>query len=148
MADDVEAPKPKVIRDPLTKVGAIVGTFILIFLLTFLFGVASGFATAGVYAIAFGLTLVAIVVLSRFFRSTTEENAPRPMWRLTGRPVAGYVIAGIAVAQAFSIAVIPDGPPVEARIVAITFYAIVAVGYLQSSIRLTRRERDAAASEI
>jgi hypothetical protein len=145
MADDAEAPKSKVIRDPLTKIGAIVGTFILIFLLTFLFGMASEFATAGVYAIAFGLTLVAIVVLTRFFRSASEENAPRPLWQLTGRPVAGYVIAGIAVAQAFSIAVIPDGPPVEARMVAIAFYAIVAAGYLQSSIRLARRERDIAA---
>ena len=89
------------------------------------------------------LDVAAVVFGARTFRSRGEDPAPpRPGWQLTGRPLAGFVIATIIIAT-FTLgwlrfAADPDGPiPIFASPVMV----IIAGAYVYSSRNLLRRAR-------
>src|SRR3954454_14243375 len=39
------------------------------------------------------VVLALVLILSRLFRGENESDAPRPWWRMTAYPTAGYVLA-------------------------------------------------------
>lgn len=100
------------------------------------------------------VTPVVLLVATRVFRVAEEDvAAPRPLWRMTGRPTAGFVLGGILGltvvmslwieiygrtigAEAFSNLEGPGGFPLT--IVDLVVSAVIAVLYFRSSIRLTR----------
>jgi hypothetical protein len=95
--------------------------------------------------IAFLLNLAYTLVAVRTFRGYLEPEAPpRPWWRWTGRPRAGYwlgalnLIAGISAIQNFWLR---HGLALETpmTILSILGSVIVAFGYLNSSFRLQRQ---------
>jgi hypothetical protein len=84
-----------------------------------------------------GIVLVFVLVLSRLFRGENESDEPRPWWRMTAYPTAGYVLAGwfllqaVAAMTSSALAVGPAGW--VSGIVSL----ILAVAFLASAIRLT-----------
>lgn len=89
------------------------------------------------------LVFFAFVLLgARSFRGAGEAiDPPRAWWRVTARPTAGFVIATFTVLfVGFVVAAIvtQPGEHVVTYVGSAISYAIVAVVYLQSSIRLVR----------
>ncbi len=95
---------------------------------------------------------VLVILATRMFRGPDEpDDSPRDWWRATERPVASFVIgalfalATVVVAlDVYAIATFPEERElrVDEGYVALTglLALILAVGYLQSGVRL-RRER-------
>lgn len=88
------------------------------------------------------VVLGAVIVFgARVFRGDGEDAvAPRPLWRMTAKPGAGFVLAGLfalqAVSTGFSAATADAYAPLY--VVAVAFSLVVAAGYLNSSLRLLR----------
>lgn len=138
------AGKARVIRAPEAKLGSIIAAGILVFLVSLAAGVGIS-VVAG--AIAFIVTAgAAVALLSRVFRTSTEDDGPREWWRLTGRPTAGYVIAAVLFAEIVSV-LLPSLEETPMRTVVVALYSVLAAGYLHSSIRLTLQERAGRAAE-
>jgi hypothetical protein len=91
------------------------------------------------------VNLVFILVAVRIFRGYLEPAAPpRPWWRWSGRPKAGYWLGAFHLFS--GIAAIADfwpqhglTPEVPVTILNILESAIVAFGYLNSSFRLRQQ---------
>lgn len=82
-----------------------------------------------------------IVFGARAFRGDGEDPvAPRPLWRMTAKPAAGFVLAGFFALQAVSTGVSAANADAYAPlyVVAIAFSLAVAAAYLNSSLRLRR----------
>lgn len=82
-----------------------------------------------------------IIIGARLFRIEDEPlDAPRPWWRLTGRPAAGFVIAALFALQALGswAASLTGGVTGPTSGATTTVCAIAAVAYLGSSLRLRR----------
>ncbi|MFW8745647.1 hypothetical protein, partial [Mesorhizobium japonicum] len=69
--------------------------------------VSAGVAVAVTADLAAGLLVYTALVVgfvgvgSRTFRGAGEDAvAPRPLWRMTARPTAGYIVAGLAALEA------------------------------------------------
>jgi hypothetical protein len=119
-----------------TKIATIVAFYVGGVFLGLALGVAVG-AGAG-YAAAIGFSLVMVWFCTRTFRGESEDVAPpRPWWRMTERPAAGYVLGALFAAQALSAASAPvlDATP---RIAVVVASALIAAAFLNSSARLTR----------
>jgi hypothetical protein len=92
---------------------------------------------------------LAVLIGVRSFRDeTVEQVAPaRPLWRWTGRPRAGYSVAALLllVTLISLLRAAPDltrNPGLASHLYLSLFAAVylaLAVGYLNSSIRLRRR---------
>jgi uncharacterized membrane protein YfcA len=105
------------------------------------------------------LVVVLVLLATRVFRSKSEpDNAPRPLWRMTGRPLAGwvlgvllgltalgFVIAGLGIELTPAAHSARGGEPVI--VVIAVLFAALAVLYLTSSIRLRSIEREARAAK-
>jgi len=86
------------------------------------------------------LNLAYVIVGVRIFRGAGENRAdPRPWWRATARPAAGFWIGGLLAALAFISGVGAFGSKPENAFlpaVACLCYAALAAFYLHSSVRL------------
>ncbi len=91
-----------------------------------------------------GVLVGAIVVGARVFRVREEDPIPpRPWWQLTGRPQAGFVIAGLLVLADIYVWVyeVAVGTPVDipASVLNSAFTIAIATLYVRSSVLLRRR---------
>lgn len=90
--------------------------------------------------------VVAVVAVGcRSFRGRGEDvAAPRPWWRMTARPTAGFVIAALVLVNAAGAVVVavfvPTGRPLEV-VLNPAVDVVVGAFYLHSSIRLLRTGR-------
>lgn len=92
-----------------------------------------------------------ILAGARVFRVPEEPiEPPRPWWKLTGRPTAGFVLAALFALQAITNQLTPvlggragdgGGSTTTATVVTVAC-AIAAVAYLASSLRLRGRRAD------
>lgn len=93
-----------------------------------------------------------ILVGARIFRVPEEPiEPPRPWWKLTGRPTAGFVLAALFALQAITNQVslvlggrgLADDDGGTASVTVVTAAcAIAAVAYLASSLRLRARKAE------
>ena len=82
------------------------------------------------------IVLLLVLVLTRLFRGENESDAPRAWWRMTASPTAGYVLSGLF---AFSvIGSIASSAVVLGSWVSGIVSLVIAIAYLNSSIRLSR----------
>jgi hypothetical protein len=121
------------------KISYIVGVFALILVLNvFLFARLVN-PTFDVVIVAV-LNIAYVVVGVRTFRGAGENRAdPRPWWRATARPAAGFWIGGLLAVLAFVScvgALASDAEDAFIPAVACLSYAALAVFYLHSSVRL------------
>ncbi|MEN8602808.1 hypothetical protein [Microbacterium rhizosphaerae] len=137
------------IRSGPAKVGYIVVSIIVILLI----GIALSFAVSQVAAQLVALAVgVALLVLGvRSFRGASEAVAPpRAWWRMTERPVAGYLVAIYFFLAGLGYLVAPfAAPAIEALYIGV--YAMAVAAYVHSSIRLSLRppeEGDTAPQEL
>ncbi|RDV46223.1 hypothetical protein DOE76_03510 [Leifsonia sp. ku-ls] len=121
------------------KIIYIVGVFALILVLNVFVFARLLNPTFDVLVVAI-LNLAYVIVGVRSFRGADENRAdPRPWWRATARPAAGFWIGGLLAALAFVSGVGAfSSDPENAFIPAIACisYALLAAFYLHSSIRL------------
>ena len=107
---------------------------------------------AGVIVTSF-LWIVVVVLGSRWFRGTDEPvEPPRPWWRMTAQPPAGYLLAVLfllnAGTQAYAL-LVNDLATLAAvgvlwpTVIALACHGLIGLAYLHSSIRLSRSERGA-----
>jgi hypothetical protein len=91
-----------------------------------------------------------ILVGARIFRVPEEPiEPPRPWWRLTGRPTAGFVLAALFALQAITNQLprtlggraADDGSTTTAAVVTVAC-ATAALAYLASSLRLRGRRAE------
>jgi hypothetical protein len=91
-----------------------------------------------------------IIVGARIFRVPEEPiEPPRPWWKLTGQPTAGFVLAALFALQAITnqLPRTPggragdDGSTTTATVVTVAC-AIAALAYLASSLRLRGRRAE------
>ncbi|CAM5352080.1 hypothetical protein [Leifsonia shinshuensis] len=121
------------------KVIYIVGAFGLILALNFFVIDRVVNASLDVLIVAI-LNIAYVIVGTRTFRGAGENREdPRPWWRATGRPAAGFWLGGILAILAFiscvgALASKPENSFVPA--VACISYALLAAYYLNSSYRL------------
>jgi hypothetical protein len=86
----------------------------------------------------------AIILGARIFRSRNADPVPpRPWWQLTGRPLSGFVIAGLIMfTGVWSITESVIDPPdtdLPAFIIGWVVTAVISAAYLCSSVLLRRR---------
>lgn len=121
------------------KIIYIVGAFGLILVLNGLFLFPYLNPTIDVLIVA-ALNLAYVIVGVRTFRGAGENrDDPRPWWRATARPAAGFWLGGILAFLAFIAGVGAfASKPENAFVPAVAFlaYALLAVFYLHSSYRL------------
>jgi hypothetical protein len=123
------------ITRPLTKTAYIVGGSVVLF--------GFGRLTVGLPELARTVLQLALffpylIVAVRSFRGRFEPVAPpRPWWRMTGRPKAGFWIAGFELVGAISTAFFPEG--LEYWPVYVVDNGVIGLFYLNSSIQLVRR---------
>ena len=89
------------------------------------------------FYVASGLALTYLA--TRVFRVREEPQVPaRAWWRATGRPAAGFVIAGVVVVSTFLSAVrfVPGADNPVALLASYLPLAVVAGFFVHSSIRL------------
>ena len=91
-------------------------------------------------AVVFEIVMdVALVTMARSFRGFGEPvEPPRPWWRLTARPLAGWWLGGLWILGAFNVFLSKSS---ELSIPAAIGSLILGVAFLNSSIRLTARRR-------
>ncbi|MFP3465987.1 hypothetical protein [Leifsonia sp. SIMBA_070] len=121
------------------KISYIVGVFALILLLNIFLIARLVNPTFDVLIVAV-LNVAYVIVGVRIFRGEGENRAdPRPWWRATARPAAGFWIGAFLVVLAFISGVGAfSSKPEDAFIPALACltYAALAAFYLNSSIRL------------
>ncbi|WP_285116034.1 hypothetical protein [Leifsonia sp. fls2-241-R2A-40a] len=126
------------------KISYIVGAFALILILNVFVFARLVNPTFDVMIVAL-LNIAYVIIGVRTFRGADENRTdPRPWWRATARPAAGYWIgAGLAVAAFISCVGALASDPENAVIpaVACISYAVLAAFYLNSSIRLHGMDR-------
>ncbi len=133
--------------------------FVVLGIGTTLLGEVPSLAVAAAW-IGVAVTPLVVVVATRVFRVPEEDIvSPRPLWRMTGRPTAGFVLGSILAlniiasvwieiygrtigASDYSTIDSPGGLPV--LIVDLLVSAVIAVLYYRSSIRLNREGSPAA----
>jgi uncharacterized membrane protein YfcA len=106
------------------------------------------------------LVLLMILLAARFFRGATEPgDEPRAWWRMTGAPMAGFVLGvifglGALALLVYEIALETDAMVRHFRtqepyvVVTCIVFAALAVLYLTSSIRLVDAGRKARAEAL
>ena len=106
----------------------------------------AGGALAGDIAVC-AWNLLFVVGGTRTFRGANEPSGPREWWRMTARPIAGFIIGGlILLSVAISdislllVALKTGGAPVVGAIVVMVVDLVVAAAYFSSSARLTARK--------
>jgi len=121
------------------KITYIVGAFVLILLLNVFLIARFVNPTFDVLIVAV-LNVAYVIVGVRIFRGAGENRTdPRPWWRATARPAAGFWIGALLGVLAFISAVGAFASDPEDAIVptvACLCYAVLAVFYLNSSVRL------------
>jgi len=100
------------------------------------------------------LVFLFVLIAARVFRSTAEPgDEPRPWWRMTGRPTAGFILGGLTALAALALILNAIGVETVSSlrsfrsqeayvVVSALLCAALAVLYLTSSIRLHGIERD------
>ncbi|MCU1529554.1 MAG: hypothetical protein JWP75_3317 [Frondihabitans sp.] len=111
----------------------------------------SGISTA-IYGV---LATILMIIAVRTFRVVEEDiAAPRPYWRLTGRPTAGYWLAALnvlgAIAEVTNAVVHPPASQqtaleqVQQLPVFVVLHVVISLGwallYFRSSLRLSRMD--------
>lgn len=135
----VDAPMQNRITTPQSKVTFVVLGYVAVTVAT-VFGALAANVTTAYLLYCVSLSIV-IVTGSRLFRGEAEDRvAPRPVWRMTSKPTAGFVLTTAFVLQAVSTgvsaAVAPDNAPVY--VFGVLFSLAIAAAYLNSSLRLLR----------
>jgi hypothetical protein len=126
------------IRDGSAKTISVIGGYAVVLLSGFLIGIVCG-PTWGVVATS-GLVLALVWTLTRWFRGENESDEPRSWWRMTARPIAGYVLAGWFLLQAIGTAVAHAPAVAPAAAFGVVVAVIAAVAYTNSSVRLSRQD--------
>jgi cytochrome c biogenesis protein CcdA len=105
------------------------------------------------------LVFVLILLAARVFRGATElGDEPRPWWRMTGRPLAGFVLGSVFGLATIALVFYAFGVETEKAvhafrsqepyvIVTAVIFAALAALYLTSSLRLRALEREARLAE-
>ena len=86
-----------------------------------------------------GIYLLACVgFAARMFRGDNESlAAPRALWRMTGGPASGFVLAVVFLCQAVSLGITSTQRPEPDVFLALAaLQVLIAAAYLHSSIRL------------
>lgn len=121
------------------KITYVVGVFALILALNVFLISRLVNPTLDVMIVA-ALNIAYVIIGVRIFRGAGENRAdPRPWWRATARPAAGYWIgSALGVGAFISCVGALASPPEDAFIPAISClsYAVLAAFYFNSSIRL------------
>ncbi|OKX83570.1 hypothetical protein [Corynebacterium glutamicum] len=94
-----------------TKIGSLLAVFIVLFL--------GAFAAASVFpdsirevsALVAILGTISIYVLTRFFRSSEETRARRPLWLITTSPIVGFAVVVLFGAAAIQLVVWSNSVP-------------------------------------
>jgi uncharacterized membrane protein YfcA len=108
------------------------------------------------------IVVLLVLLAARVFRAEGEESVdPRPLWRMTGRPTAGFVLGSITGLVAIGLVLYGFGIESQPQfhrfvsqepyvVVSAILFAGLAVLYLTSSARLVGllRERRAEADRI
>lgn len=134
---------PVRIRSAWLKVGYVVIWFLIARILLLPL-VNSDIPPIAVSTISTALDVGAIILGARIFRARNEDPVPpRPWWQLTGRPKAGFVIAGfilggwlLSSARAVAELQLVDWP---AFVVGSVVNVTIAAFYIRSSVLLRRR---------
>ncbi|MEN0083880.1 MAG: hypothetical protein AAGC66_03845 [Leifsonia sp.] len=127
---------PVRITSATTKVAYVVAAYAIT--ITLAFGLAAAFGAAAGVLVVGVLQLVLIGIAVRVFRGRDEAVVPpRPWWKMTARPFAGFVMAALFAAQAVCAVFAPSVGSWAAALAG----ALIAVGYLNSSVRLTLSEK-------
>lgn len=108
---------------------------------TLIAGSAAGIVTALI------LTLGMVALFVRIFRGEGEPLPPRPLWKLTAKPTAGFVVAAIFAVQAVSLLTTNWAVQTEQALsmTAAILYLLIAVAFVNSSLRLrSAKSRDAS----
>jgi hypothetical protein len=123
------------IRSGPAKVGYITVSILLILLIGLALSFAVSRVAAQLAALAVGVALLILGV--RAFRGPSEQvAAPRAWWRMTERPVAGFLLAIFFALAGIGYLVAPFNVPAM-EVLYLGMYALVVVAYVHSSIRLT-----------
>ncbi|MFD1713794.1 hypothetical protein ACFSBZ_04855 [Amnibacterium flavum] len=117
-----------------TKAAVLIVSIIVVFFATFLASTVWGLLAGAVAIVLVGTA--AVVVCARNFRVEGESDAPRPWWKLTGQPLAGYFVGLIAVLQAGSQAISGAGIAEPSQLIVGIWYLLVAAAFFHSSWRL------------
>ncbi|WP_374008903.1 hypothetical protein [Leifsonia sp. LS-T14] len=81
-----------------------------------------------------------LVALARSFRGADEPVAPpRPWWRLTARPLAGWWLGGLHLLAVVDVAF--ESPHSVAEWMSVPAFVFLGLAFVNSSIRLTARKR-------
>jgi len=128
---------PLRITSATTKVGIVLSTAIVSFLIEMVVGVATGGDSLAVALGALGFTAALAAFCGRTFRGEDEEVAPpRPWWRLTGGLASSATIAGLllwqVVGHVWSLVV--EGAD-AAVVVLLVGHGLLAAAYLLSAVR-------------
>jgi hypothetical protein len=120
------------------KVGYVVLAYIVMIVAGIVVAVAGWPAAAQFLMLALGIASLLFAV--RTFRGPSESlSAPRAWWRMTERPVSGYVMAVFFAIQAVAYLATP-GATLVARLIAFAVSATAAIAFLYSSRRLAGAE--------
>ena len=137
---------PLRVMSPGHKVGFIVGEWLAVYWLVVVLNlVLPATVVVGIEAV---VDTVAIVTMARSFRGAGEPVAPpRPWWRLTARPRAGwwlaalYLLPGPARVEGTLSEMVVHGTADPARMVSALMSLALGAAFLNSSIRLTAERR-------
>jgi membrane protease YdiL (CAAX protease family) len=126
-------PRTYELRAEPAKIGAVLGLYILALLLGLLMA-PLGFLSLVDLVIA-AVFLAGLYGLTRIFRGPSEPpGVRRPWWRLTERPIAGYLWTALFGVRAVTVwATNSDGA------LLVVLNLVAAAAFLGSSIRLTAR---------
>jgi uncharacterized membrane protein YfcA len=101
------------------------------------------------------IVFLLVLLAARVFRGATEfGNQPRPWWRMSGAPMAGFVLGTILGLATIGLGLYGIGLSTESVVrefrsqgpyvaVSAVLFAILAVLYLTSSVRLRGFDREA-----
>ncbi len=111
--------------------GAVVAGTLLAILVTFGIDENAGNLVSAVFSVC------AVATGCRVFRGESEDaRQPRSWWRMTSKPLAGWILCALfALSAASSVLTIGQSPIVGVSVAA---DAVIALGYANSSVRLHR----------
>jgi hypothetical protein len=119
------------------KVAYVVAAAVISTLAVVLGGLGGGMPVASL--LGTGLVVAAVVFAVRVFRDANEPITPaRAWWRMTARPTSGFVLGILFLVNAGSLIATASSLDREITIVPGIVYAVFAIAFLYSSIRLTR----------
>lgn len=126
-----------VVRELVVKVSSIALVLLAGMMLTYFLDLRWGLQAAGECILL--LMLVGFWSLTRIFRGPAESDASRPLWRLTERPLWGYILGVFFVTVGASNFLIGFALMNIFQMLAYAVMVLLGVLFFFSSIKLNRR---------